>query len=208
MPQVYTTTDLIQILDTEGEACLRGQRLSLKTAAPTGHAAIDYFLNSDGIQKYTAYQDFKAAIHDYQRQHHISGLVWRQMTVGGHRLDYPDVDPRLITLPADVLLLQLHRPRILEFWWQVIHSQGTSMDLYWAIDRGTRYRAIEPQDVEALVQRSQWAHVQAWERGEFLELVLQLAWGPPEQAAHWRNWPEAGSEYVHAVRPGHQPIGL
>lgn len=202
MTPIYNTKDLVHILETEGEAYLRGERLSLKTTAPTGHAVVDYFIKSEGIQKYTAYQDFKAAIHAYQQENQISGLLWRELTVRGQRFRYPEVDPRLITLPSDVLILQIHKMEVVAFWQQVTPG----MELYLATDRGTQYRAIEPESVDPLAQRAQWAQIQAWERGDFLEVVLQLGWGAPEAAAHWRNWPEAGSEYIHAVRPGQKPI--
>ncbi|WP_353258515.1 hypothetical protein [Prochlorothrix hollandica] len=202
MNPIYTTIELIRILDTEGETYLRGERLSLLSTAPTGHAVVDYFLKSDGIQKYTAYQDFKATIHAYQRQHQVSGLVWRELVVRGQSLHYPEVDPRLVTLPADVLILQLHKPRILDYWQRVT----ASMDLYLASDRGTHYLPLEPAAVGAMADKAQWAQLQAWERAEFLEVVLQLGWGAPEAAAHWRNRPEAGSDYIHGVRPGQRPI--
>ncbi|MEB3274128.1 MAG: hypothetical protein VKJ85_10135 [Prochlorothrix sp.] len=202
MTPIYNTTDLIHILETEGEAYLRGERLSLKTTAPTGHAVVDYFLKGEGIQKYTAYQDFKATIHAYQQEHQVSGIVWRELQVRGQSFRYPEVDPRLITLPSDVLILQLHKAEVVRFWQAVTPD----MELYLATDRGTQYRSIEPEAVDPLAQRAQWAQIQAWERDTFLEVILQLGWGAPEAAAHWRNWPESGSEYIHAVRPGQQPI--
>jgi len=63
-------------------ACLLGQRLNL-AAKVSGNPLIDKYLRSDGIQKFTAYQDFKAAVHRYQREHRVSGIVWRQLTLRG-----------------------------------------------------------------------------------------------------------------------------
>jgi len=34
---------------------------------------------------------------------------------------------------------------------------------------------------------------------KFLEIVLQLGWGQPAEAAYKREWPASGSEYIHAV---------
>jgi len=50
-------------------------------AKVSGKPLIDKYLRSDGIQKFTAYQDFKAAVHRYQREHRVSGIVWRQLTL-------------------------------------------------------------------------------------------------------------------------------
>jgi hypothetical protein len=34
-----------------------------------------------------------------------------------------------------------------------------------------------------------------------------LGWGKPEVARYRRGFPESGSEFVHAVYPGQQPLG-
>ncbi|MHC5828434.1 MAG: hypothetical protein ACYT04_74205, partial [Nostoc sp.] len=67
MSKVYTTQELIQILAAERQACLNGKRLKLEITV-SGNPLIDQFLRTDGLQRFTAYQDFKTAIHDYQRE--------------------------------------------------------------------------------------------------------------------------------------------
>jgi len=42
-------------------------------AKASGNPLIDKYLRSDGIQKFTAYQDF-AAVHRYQREHGFQAL--------------------------------------------------------------------------------------------------------------------------------------
>jgi len=46
-----------------------------------------------------------------------------------------------------------------------------------------------------------------WENPNFLELILQLGWGQPQEATYKRGRPLAGSEFIHAVNPGCYPIG-
>jgi hypothetical protein len=46
-----------------------------------------------------------------------------------------------------------------------------------------------------------------WENPNFLEIILQLGWGQPQEAAYKRGRPLAGSEFIHAVNPGCYPIG-
>lgn len=45
------------------------------------------------------------------------------------------------------------------------------------------------------------------ENSSFLEMILQLGWGKPEEAYYKRGRPGSGSEYIHAVNPGNRPIG-
>ncbi len=82
MSKVYTTQELIQILAAERQACLKGKRLKLEIPV-SGNPVIDQFLITDGLQQFTAYQDFKTAIHDYQRENQVSGIIWREVTVKG-----------------------------------------------------------------------------------------------------------------------------
>ena len=201
MTKVYTTQELIQILANERQACLQGQRLNL-TAKASGNIVIDKYLKTEGLQKFTAYQDFKDAVNCYQREHGVSGIVWRQLTVKGKTLDYPEVDPQLIALARDIEILRDFKNSIIAFWNEVT----VGMDVYLSFNHGKNYRQIVPSDVERIIQRTQWASLWKSENINFLEIVLQLGWGQPQEAAYRRGWPDSGSEYVHAVNPGNRPI--
>src|SRR4028119_271519 len=108
MSEVYSTEELIQILADERRACMNGERLNLAASA-SGNPLIDQFLKPDGIQKFSAYRDFKAAVHRYQRQHQVSGIVWRQLTMKGTTLRYPAVDDQLVALEDGLEILKRGR---------------------------------------------------------------------------------------------------
>lgn len=201
MSEVYSTEQLIKILEQERRACMNGERLNLAASA-SGNPLIDQFLNPDGIQKFSAYRDFKAAVHRYQRQHQVSGIVWRQITLKAKTLRYPIVDEQLVALSSDLEILRLAKTSILEFWKSV--TQG--MDLYLSLHSSKDYRQTIPEEVEAIARRTQWASLHQYGNATFLELILQLGWGKPEEASYKRGWPTSGSEYIHAVNPGKYPI--
>ncbi len=202
MDKVYSTQDLIEILQSERQACLRGERLHLSEKAGSGHPVIDQFLKTEGIQKYTAYQGFKSAVHHYQREHGVSGLVWQQVDIDGQSLEFPAAHHHLLALPQDVQQMREALPNILSYW----ECLTAAMDLYLAVNRGKDFVPIAGEELEAIAHRTDWATIRAWQRQDFLEILLQLGWGQPADAAHWRSWPTSGSEYIHAVRPGCQPI--
>ncbi|MUH01607.1 hypothetical protein F7734_58870 [Scytonema sp. UIC 10036] len=202
MSKVYTTEELIQILRSERQACLEGKRLKL-AATVSGNPLIDQFIKTDGLQKFTAYQDFKAAIHEYQREHQVSGIVWREITIREKTLRYPEVDAQLIALPKDLEILKAAKNSVLEFWRNV----SLGLDLYLSINNNKEYRQITISDVDRMTQRTEWASLWKWENSNFLEIILQLGWGKPEEASYKRGFPASGSEYVHAVNPGNLPIG-
>lgn len=201
MSHVYSTEELIKILADERRACMNGERLNLAASA-SGSPLLDQFLKPDGIQKFSAYRDFKAAVHRYQRQHQVSGIIWRQLTVKGKMLRYPTVDEQLVALSSDLELLKAAKASILVFWGSV--TQG--MDLYLSLNNGKDYRQIIPDEVGAIANRTEWVTLYQHGNSRFLEIILQLGWGQPEEASYKRGWPVSGSEYIHAVNPGQYPI--
>jgi len=201
MSKVYSTEELIKILADERRACMNGQRLNL--AAPvSGNPLIDRFVKPEGIQKFSAYRGFKAAVHDYQRQHQVSGIVWRQLKIKGRNLHYPSVHEQLAALTSDLAILQTAKTSILDFWCDVTQE----MDLYLSIKSGKQYRQIMTHEVPAIVRRTEWVSLSRHGNSNFLEIILQLGWGKPEEAFYKRGWPTSGSEYIHAVNPGQHPI--
>ncbi|NEU74352.1 hypothetical protein PI95_017745 [Hassallia byssoidea VB512170] len=202
MSKVYTTEELIQILRSERQACLKGERLKLEVTV-SGNPLIDQFIKSDGLQKFTAYEDFKAAIHDYQKKYEVSGIVWRKVTIKTKILRYPEVDSQLIALPGDVEILKNAKSSLLNFWDEVTDE----MDLYLSFNNSKQYQNILKADVERIAQRTEWASLCVFENSNFLEIILQLGWGKPEEASYKRGRPHSGSEYIHAVNPGNRPIG-
>ncbi|BAZ27636.1 hypothetical protein NIES4074_00630 [Cylindrospermum sp. NIES-4074] len=202
MSKVYTTQELIQVLAAERQACLKGERLKLEITV-SGNPVLDQFIRTDGFQRFTAYQDFKAAIHDYQRENRVSGIIWKNLTVKGKTLLYPEVDAELTALTSDLELLKAAKNSILEFWFIVTPE----MDLYLSFSNGKQYQQITVPDVERIIQRTEWASLCKYENSNFLEIILQLGWGKPEEAAYKRGRPHSGSEFIHAVNPGNRPIG-
>ncbi|MEA5570243.1 hypothetical protein [Calothrix sp. UHCC 0171] len=201
MTNVYTTQELIQILASERQACLKGERLKLDVTV-SGSPILDQFIRADGLQKFTAYQDFKAAIHQYQRENNVSGIIWREVIVKEKRFSYPEVDTQLLALDSDLEILKAAKDKILLFWNEVT----VGMDLYLSIHHGKLHQKIEREDYFRIAQRSEWAGLLVYEKSDFLEIVLQLGWGKPEEACYKRGFPTSGCEYIHAVNPGQQPI--
>jgi hypothetical protein len=202
MSNIYNTQDLIQILASERQACLKGERLKLEITVAS-NPVIDPFIRTDGVQRFIAYQDFKASIHEYQRENRVSGIIWKDITIKGKNLHYPEIDAELIALESDLEVLQSAKDYILEFWYMVTET----MDLYLSFSNGKQHQQIAKIDVERIVQRTEWATLLKWENPNFLEIILQLGWGQPQEAAYKRGRPLAGSEFIHAVNPGCYPIG-
>jgi hypothetical protein len=202
MSKIYSTQELIQILATERQACLKGDRLKLEVTV-SGIPVIDQLIRTEGLQKFAAYQEFKTTIHEYQREYQISGIVWKDLTIKGQTLHYPEVDPELIALVNDLEILKAAKSSILEFWYVLTDN----MDLYLSVSNNKLYQQVLKIDVERIVQRTEWVNLSKLENTNLLEIILQLGWGKPEEASYKRGRPTSGSEFVHAVNSGNYPIG-
>ncbi len=202
MSNIYNTQELIHILATERQACLKGERLKLELTV-SGNPLIDQFVRTEGLQRFAAYQDFKSSIHQYQRENQVSGIIWKDISIKNKNLYYPEIDTELIALEGDFQILKLAKNSILEFW----YITTAEMDLYLGFSNGKQHQKIAKADVERIVQRTQWATLLKWENPNFLEVILQLGWGQPQEAAYKRGRPLAGSEFIHAVNTGCYPIG-
>jgi len=202
MSKIYSTQELIQILATERQACLKGDRLKLEVTV-SGIPVIDQLIRTEGLQKFAAYQEFKTTIHEYQREYQISGIVWKDLTIKGQTLHYPEVDPELIALVNDLEMLKAAKNYILEFWYVLTDN----MDLYLSVSNNKLYQQILKRDVERIIQRTEWVNLSKLENTNLLEIILQLGWGKPEEASYKRGRPTSGSEFVHAVNSGNFPIG-
>ncbi|MDX2229215.1 MAG: hypothetical protein NW220_06240 [Leptolyngbyaceae cyanobacterium bins.349] len=201
MSHGYSTEDLIKILAEERRACMNGQRLNL-AASLSGSPFLDKFLRPEGLQKFTAYNDFRASVHSYQREHDVSGIVWQTQTIQNRQIRFPKIDDQLIALPRDVELLKAAKLPLFEFWQEVTRD----MDLYLSLNSGKNHQPIASTYVDRILPRSEWANLSHQGVGNQLEIILQLGWGKPEEASYRRGFPESGSEYIHAVYPGHHPI--
>ncbi|MBD2081526.1 hypothetical protein [Leptolyngbya sp. FACHB-17] len=203
MPDTYSTEELLQILSRERQACINGQRLNL-AAMPSGiNPLLDRFVNSDGIQRFTAYRDFRSAIHQYQIEHQVSGIVWTALTIEGKTCRCLRIHEQLISLPSDLAILKAEKAKVIEFW----RSVTVGFDSYLSLNSGKLHQRVTQEDIERIDARSEWAVLSQQGKAETLELILQLGWGKPEEAVYRRGFPESGSESIHAVRPGRVPIG-
>lgn len=201
MDKPYSTGELLEILDEEQRACMQGRRLNL-TAKVSGIGPLDRLIDPKGIQKFTAYQHFRAQVHAYQREQQVSGLIWRSLVLGPHRLDYPELHDQLIALPQDVQMLRRFKTQAIAFWQAVTHG----FDRHLSVAGGRDFCALSTPDEQRLIDRAEWVSLDP--RGQQLpcEVVLQLGWGDPAGARYRRDWPQAGSEAIHAVPPGRSPM--
>ncbi len=186
----YTTEQLIQILDREMQAGWRGERVLLSAGDRLNDPVLARALGSKRISKVYAYREFREQVHDYQRRHHVSGLIWRECRFQGHTVTYPELHNQLTAIPNDKQCLQAAKPALLDFW----RAATVGLSLWLASDDP---QVMNRETIEQLAQDAEWAEADATRQ----ELYLGLCWGNPQEYHYRWAFPESGCRrFVAAER--------
>ncbi len=192
----YTTAELIAILDAELRASWQGRRQLLNPAERIQDAVVAKALDPRRLSQVFAYQDFVAEVHAYQREHNVSGLVWRTCRWHTLSVELPERHPQLIAIATDYHTLQAARPAIIQFW-----QQATAGFLYWRV--GDSLEAITATEAKALIAAAEWLELDITQD----ELYLGLCWGDPNVCHHGWAAPESGCQrLVAAATYPHQAL--
>ncbi|MGD1904515.1 MAG: hypothetical protein ACFB0C_00815 [Leptolyngbyaceae cyanobacterium] len=184
----YSTEELIDILDQELRAAWRGERQVLSSADRLNNPVVAKALGTEQLSKVFAVQDFRDQIHQYQRDHQVSGLIWHTCRFGGRSMRFPEVHPQLTTIPADKQCLIAAKSDVIDFWRSV--SPGLRL---WR--PGVPPEPLERSQVEDLIVEAEWAEVDATRS----ELYLTLCWGEPKDCHYDWAKPESGCERIIAA---------
>jgi hypothetical protein len=184
----YTTQQLLDILDQELQATWRGERLLLSTDNRLANPVIAKALGAAKLSKVFAIQDFREQIHQYQRDHSVSGLIWHQCTFKGQTIQFPELHPQLAAIPEDKRQLMAAKSEVLRFWRRAIEG----LQLWRA---GHDPEPISLQVVNQQIQRAEWAEVSATRN----ELFLSLCWGNPKECYCDWAYPDSGCERIIAA---------
>jgi hypothetical protein len=191
----YTTEQLLEFLDQELRATWKGERVLLSSTERLDNPVIAKAIGADKLSKVFAIQDFRAQIHDYQRQHGVSGLIWHTCTFRGRSLRFPELHPQLTAIPQDKLTLVAARSTVLDFW----HQATEGLKLWLA---GGQPILTTVNHVATLIANSEWAELAATRT----ELYLSLCWGDPSIChCDWAR-PDSGCDRIIATPD--EPSGI
>lgn len=191
----YTTAQLLEILDAEMKAAVRGDRLLLMGDRRLDNPVITKAIGPQKLSKIYAFQDFREQIHQYQIAESVSGIVWRECHFRGRSVRFPEIHPQLTAIAEDKLKLGAAKGAVIAFW------RDSIADL-------RLWRATNPPEpvaiaqVNALIERAEWADVEATRS----ELYLLLCWGNPKESYYAWAYPESGCDRIIATRT--QPSGI
>ena len=191
----YTTNELIEILDCELKENWKGKRVVLSSKQRINDPVVAKALDMDRVSKVFAYRDFRDRVHEYQQQHHVSGIVWRTCTFQQQSITYPEIHNQLIPIEGDKEILLSARSQILDFWHQV-----TSQMNFWLVNHrsdrwGNHHQPISQDYLHKLIAQTEWAEIDAART----EIYLGLCWGDPQE--HQYQWakPKSGCDRIIAT---------
>ncbi|NER84246.1 MAG: hypothetical protein F6K42_32870 [Leptolyngbya sp. SIO1D8] len=182
----YTTEELLDILDQELRAAWRGERVVLSSTQRL-NPVVAKALGTEKLSKVFAVQDFRDQIHQYQREHKVSGLVWHTCRFRGRSLQFPELHPQLIAIPEDKAALIAAKTAVIGFW----QSSLEGLRLW---QSGSPPHPIERSKVDQWIEETEWAEVDATR----MELYLSLCWGDPKECHYDWAIPESGCKRIIA----------
>jgi hypothetical protein len=214
----YSTQELIAILDRELKANWKGKRVVLSSADRINDPVVTKLLDMNQVSKVFAYQDFRTQIHQYQKQHRVSGVIWRNCTFKNQTVCYPEIHNQLIPLEEDKAILIQAKQSVIDFWLEV-----TSKMQFWLANtpgndvsrntmrfnklsqknqeqkplknsQKTPHLQITKEYVAKLSRQAEWAEVDATRT----EVYLGLCWGDPLEYRYQWAKPKSGCDRIIA----------
>ncbi len=220
----YTTEELIEILDRELKASWQGKRIVLSSRERINDPVVSKLLDMKQVSKVFAYQDFRNQVHQYQKQHRVSGIIWRNCQFKEQSICFPEIYNQLIPLEEDKQVLIQAKDSVINFWqevtagmnfwlantpgqgWEASGAEGASgageakvgaQGLRPAgVDRveTTHHLKISPEYVDKLIRQAEWVEVDAART----EIYLGLCWGNPLEYRYQWAKPKSGCDRVIA----------
>ncbi|HEY9888846.1 MAG TPA: hypothetical protein V6D02_10625, partial [Candidatus Obscuribacterales bacterium] len=127
-------------------------------------------------------------IHQYQREHNVSGLVWHTCRFQGRSHQFPELHPQLIAIPQDKVALTAAKAGVIDFW----RSSCGALRLW---QPGPPPQPLAPATLNEWIEAAEWAEVDATRS----ELYLRLCWGDPKVCHYDWARPESGCERIIAA---------
>ncbi|MGB3614410.1 MAG: hypothetical protein WBA10_11520, partial [Elainellaceae cyanobacterium] len=167
------------------DAAWKGERLLLASNR-LGDPVVEKALGTEKLSKVYAYRDFRSQIHQYQLDHGVSGLVWRNCRFNSRFIHFPEINSQLIAIPSDKEALIANKPEILEFW-----RDHTAQLPLWQMSPTT---PVPRHQANQQIQAAEWVEIEAGQA----ELYLGLCWGDPNECHYGWAHPQSRCEQVIA----------
>ena len=198
MTDIYSTQDLIRILNDELNATWRGDRLLLSTEDRVGVPIVNMALDQEQVRKVFACKDFTQQIHKYQLEKQVSGIIWRELTVGEHHLRLPEIHQQLIAIDSDKTILRDAKETVLNFWWQI-----TTGLQFWELKNHETF-SLAPDKIRLAAQLAEWAEIDIG----CDEVYLALCWGNPKECHYRWAYPDSGCDRIIAASSEPQHLNI
>jgi len=207
----YTTQELIEILDHELKASCQGKRIVLSSQDRINDPVVSKLLDMKQVSKVFAYQDFRNQVHQYQKQHRVSGIIWRNCHFQEQTICFPEIYNQLIPIKEDKQVLIEAKDSIINFWQEVTVGMK-----FWLANVPERQRRrdkdtggqgkqdnpittnnhlkISDEYVDKLIRQAEWVEVDAART----EIYLGLCWGDPLEYRYQWAKPKSGCDRIIA----------
>jgi hypothetical protein len=185
---IYTTKELITFLEYELQATWKGERVIFSASEKIDNPVISKAVDMDKVGKVFMYRDFRRQIHEYQKEHKVSGIIGRTVKFKDKILHFPELHNQLIEIEGDKDILLRAKESVLNFWRDVTkdlnyYSSG-NLDI------------LAPESLEKLYKQSEWAEIDVG----LNEIYLGLCWGDVKEYIYQWAKPNSGCHRIIAAK--------
>ncbi len=191
----YTTKQLVHFLEQELRATWQGKRISLTAEEKIDNPVIAKAIDVEKVGRVFSYRDFRSQIHQYQLEHQVSGIVWREVKFKDKSFLFPELYNQLVEVEGDKQYLLNAKESVLDFWREITED----MKFYLTEDR---VNPITNEHLESLYREAQWAEIDIG----IDEIYLGLCWGNPKDYIH--KWAKPDSGYYRIIATKTQPSSI
>jgi hypothetical protein len=193
----YTTEQLIQFLEQELRATWKGERITFSASKKIDNPVISKAIDVEKAGKVFVYRDFRRQIHQYQQDHQVSGIVWREIKFKNKSLRFPELYNQLIEIEGDKQILLDAKESVLNFWREVT----AEMKFYLS---GDRQNPLPSKSLESLYKEAEWAEIDTGTK----EIYLGLCWGNPGEYIYKWAKPDSGCHRIIATKDKPSSINI
>lgn len=192
----YTTEQLIDFLEKEHEACVAGERV-FPLPDDAEEKAIEFggfmgaFLGPERLAQVGVYHDYRDQIHEYQRNHQVSGVIVATETMpNGSVIRFPRQADQLILVDGDMEVLRGAKNRVVAAFVGQVQKGFYYLSQTICSKEGGEWSMETTLDfVGHFASDMEWATVHCSEGGGCFgpELSLQVGYGEPGMACYTDN---------------------
>lgn len=175
MEKIKSTEELADLLKTER---IRSMKIQCECSPLKGPGVenpeweeILKFNYENSVKALDGYWDIKEQVHEYQKEHNVSGIFWKEWTYQGKTINCPTLHDQLIAIPGDKNILSDNSESVWKWWICVTRS----LELWQSLNNADTLTNMS--EIIAVKNRAEWIETFIVSGLSRWEIYISFNWG-------------------------------